>query len=331
MALKYFFTLGICVALAGCLLASPVFALTVSPAKLEISGDPGTVINGEIQLFNEQNNPQTFYSSFANFDSNGETGAPHFLEAKEDLAVWLKTEEQVTLEPNELRKISFSITIPNTTEPGGYFAAIFWGMQPPSEEGGGQIVVGGKVGILVLLRVSGQVEEGGGLLDFYTKGKQKFFTALPISFEYRVNNTGGDRMVPDGQIKIKNLFIIPSATLAANRKESSVLPSSTRKIEAVWGQEATKQEEELGFFGMAFKELKNFHFGYYTANLNVILGSDLKIEKASFSFFVFPWQLLLILLVILLIGGTLGFLGIRQYNKWLISRVMYMQKKEKNG
>jgi hypothetical protein len=150
------------VAIAG--MASPVFALTVSPARVEITGDPGTTLRGEIGLFNEQEGSKTFFTSFENFEPSGESGAPHFIGAKDGLATWIKTENKVVLESGKRSIVPFSITIPQNAQPGGHFAAIFFGSQAPGTQGSGQVSIGGKIGVLVLLRVSGEVAEGGGLL-----------------------------------------------------------------------------------------------------------------------------------------------------------------------
>ena len=311
------------VAIAG--IASPVFALTVSPVKLEISGDPGQTLIGEIELLNEQSETKTFYSSFENFEPSGESGAPSFIGAKDGLATWIKTEDKVILESGERSVVPFSITIPKDAEPGGYFAAIFWGTQQPSAQGGGQISVGGKLGILMLLRVSGEVKEGGGLLEFSGKDKQRFFSSLPITLAYRFNNTGGDRVVPLGEIKIKNTVRMTSATLLANKNEGSVLPSSARKFEVMWGEEP--QTEKTGFFGMAGRQWKEFHFGWYTAELNLTWGVINQTANAKYSFFIIPWQLLLVVAIILAIVGFLGILILKKYNRWIISKAIQQQKK----
>ncbi len=325
--MKHFFILGFLIMAAGLVSASPVFALTVAPVKLEITGDPGTTVTGEMQLFNEQSDAKTYYSSFANFEASGETGAPHFVDAKEGLATWMHTEAQVTLEKNEFKKIPFSITIPKDAEPGGHFAAIFWGSEPPNAEGG-QVAVGGKVGILVLLKVSGYVKEGGGLLSFTIQDNQKFFTTLPVQFSYRVSNTGGDRIVPSGSLDIKNLLVIPSAKLNANKKDSSVLPNSIRKIETVWGSEPQKQDEQNkpGFFAMALAELKDFHVGWYSAQLHITLAKDTNVVSSRVWFFVLPWQLLIIAGIVLLIILLIGYFGIGRYNKMIIAKAIALHK-----
>ncbi len=217
-------------------------ALTVSPARAEVTGDPGTTLRGEIEIFNEQDSTRTFFTSFENFEPSGDTGAPHFIGAEGGLATWLQAESQVTVESGKRKVVPYTITIPEGTDPGGYFGAIFFGTREPGAQDGGQVSVGGKIGVLVLLRVSGYIEESGGLLDFATKNNRRFFTSLPIVFNYRLNNTGGDRVVPLGDLKIKNTFRIKTETLKANKKEGSVLPGSARKFEVTWGEEQTASD-----------------------------------------------------------------------------------------
>lgn len=317
------YTILIVFAIAG--IASPVFALTVSPARVEITGDPGTTLQGEIELFNEQEGTRTFFTSFENFEPSGDSGAPHFIGAKDGLATWIRSDNKVVLESGKRSVVPYSIAIPQNAEPGGHFAAIFFGSQEPGATGGGQVSVGGKIGVLVLLRVSGEVEEGGGLLEFGAKDKQRFFISLPVTFAYRLNNTGGDRVVPLGEIKIKNTLRLTSATLLANKNEGSVLPSSARKFEVLWGQESqvisgTPQETKTGFFETAGKQWSNFHFGWYTANLNLTWGATNQTANASYSFFVIPWQLLLVVLIIVTIVGFLGKIGLKKYNRWIIAQ-----------
>lgn len=306
--------------IAGLGLASPVFALTISPAKFEIIGDPGQTLAGEIDLYNEQEGSKTFFSSFENFEPKGDTGSPYFVGAKSGLATWLRADEKITVRSQERVKVPFSITIPKDAEPGGHFAAVFFGTQPPSAGEGGEVSIGGKVGMLILLRVSGYVPEGGGLVGFTSKEKQRFFTALPITFLYRVNNTGGDRIAPLGEIKIKNTFRMVSDTLTANKTEGSVLPNSTRKFETTWEVGANDKgqiiETAAGFFQMAGKEWKEFHFGWYTAQINLSWGLTNQKVAGFYHFFIFPWQLLIIFLIILFIA----FLGLKRYNRFIITR-----------
>ncbi|MDB5188675.1 MAG: hypothetical protein JWM92_273, partial [Candidatus Nomurabacteria bacterium] len=148
----------------------PVYALTLSPARIEINGDAGTTVGGEFTLINEQGTTQTFYASYENFSAQGETGAPAFSAEQSGLDTWLGViPTQVTLTPGQVAKIPYTIAIPKGTEPGGYFAVIFWSNTPPSSESN-QVSIGAKVGLLVLLRVNGTVTESAGITQFDRNG-----------------------------------------------------------------------------------------------------------------------------------------------------------------
>ncbi len=319
--------------------AGSVFALTISPVRMEISGDPGQTLRGTIELFNEQDETKTFYSSTANFEARGESGAPYFLpETNKGLASWIGVEESVVLKAGEQKEIPFSIQIPQNTEGGGYFAAILWSVSPATAQGGGQVSIGGKLGALILLSVSGGLKEGGGLLDFKIEEGRRVLTSLPITFAYRFSNDGNERVKPTGEIKIKNIFGFTSATLDANSAKGNVLPGSIRKFSAVWQEKGQVKpepgaspkeiatEEERGFFDAVKNQWRNFALGPYKAMLNISYGklteaeADYKKAEAGYRFFVFPWQLLTIIVLILAVIGFLGFWGLKKYNRWIIAK-----------
>src|SRR3989344_6620804 len=186
--MKFLVYIGLLIFVCMVLLPLNVEALTVSPVRMEITADPGQTVTGKLLLLNEQDGTKTFYSSFENFEPSGDSGAPRFIGAEDGLATWMQIESKVTLESGKSIDIPYSITVPKNAEPGGYFAAIFFGSQAPGVQGGGEVSIGAKIGVLVLLRVSGEVAEGGGLLEFIAKDSQRFFSTLPVAFVYRINN-----------------------------------------------------------------------------------------------------------------------------------------------
>lgn len=293
-------------------LATSTHALTISPAKIEVTADPGSTVRGEIELFNEQEEAKIFYTSHENFESRGDSGAPYFTGAESGLATWISIISDVTLAPDERLSIPYTISIPASAKPGGYFAAIFFGSQPPRASDG-EVSIGGKIGALILLKVTGDVEESAGLVDFGTVDGKRFFSTLPVGLEYGFNNTGGDRVVPRGEITIKNTLRLTSAKMPANEYEGSVLPNSTRRFETAWGNES---KENLGFFGTALVQVKDFHIGWYTARLEVGWGQLAETASASYSFLVIPWQLLSIVIVIVFLA-------------WFIFKFWFVRMKQK--
>jgi hypothetical protein len=305
-------------AFASSLFPGTVDALTISPTKIEIAGDPGQTIIGEIELLNEQDEKKTFYTSFENFEPRGETGAPFFVGSGSGLATWLGTQGSIEITPGERVFIPYSITIPGDATPGGYFAAIFFGSQPPAAGAGSEVSIGGKVGTLVLLRVNGAVAEGGGVLDFSSDVDSRIFTSEPITLSYRFNNTGGDRVTPRGEIKISNAFGMHVATLNANANEGSVLPSSIRRFSTTWGSPIDFSEDraEPSFFDIVGHQLQNFHLGIYTADLSLSWGESTQVADAAFTFLIIPWQLMVVVIAVVVVL----YLLLRQYNRFIISR-----------
>lgn len=325
---QFFRTIAIGVA-AICLslgvFASHAHALTVSPARLEIDGNPGTQLKADMILVNDKDEDQTFYSSYANFEAQGESGTPNFVEGTTDLASWMLVPQTLTLAPFETKTIPLIINIPASADPGGHFAAVFWSNQAPHSNNDGQVAIGAKLGILVLLRVNGDIPENGSILSFDTRDAVHSFSALPITFNYRFNNDGGDRVKPIGTVTIRNIIGIKSKVLDGNPNQGNVLPHSIRRFETSWvkGNTVTQPQDQVkrGFWESVSYEWHNFAFGRYTATLALSYTTKNITSSATTHFWVFPWQLLIIILIVLAII-YFGFKRIlRSYNRMLIAQV----------
>ena len=312
-------------ALMSLLSAHKAHAITISPVRFELQADPGGAVGGQIILNNEQNETKTLYSSTANFEAQGETGTPAFVDAKNDLGKWITLNESVTLAPNESKVVPFSISVPKDAEAGGHFAAIFWSDQPTVP---GQVTIGAKIGTLVLLSVSGDIKESGGVSDFQAKNGQTRFSSLPVTFNYRFQNGGNDRVKPTGVISVKNMLGFVSANISANPVEGNVLPRSIRKFESEWqghGSHALSSNDlskisDENFFAKATREYHNFALGRYTAHLDISYGTKGDHSTATYVFYVFPWHFLIVFGVSILLVLFFFTWGIKSYNKMLIRK-----------
>lgn len=301
-------------------------AITISPPRLELTADPGATINGKFDVTNDSQSDTVYYTQVENFEAGDETGNPQFVPGREGLATWIEVQSQVTVRAGEIRTIPFTVTVPRNAEPGGYFASIFVRTTPPPQSGG-EVSIGARLGTLILFRVSGEMKEGVNILEFATVDKQRFFTSLPIEFYYRFQNTGADRVKPEGEIKVKNLIGLTAKSLNANRPDGSVLPRSIRKFDSPWVTAGGGEEDPVtvvptetidGFFAQAKNQFSNFAFGYYTANLDIRYGENNNTATGKYSFFVIPWQLLVIaisgLIVLFIILRTI----LRVYTRRII-------------
>ena len=162
--MKKIIFLTICMALCF-LFASSALALTISPPVFELEVDPGNILQESIKIFNETDKEVTLYTSTADFTAKKDKeGLPEFLapeESQGDLADWIQIEKgPIVILPFEERRIHFLINVPASADPGGHYSAIFFNTEPPSTEGeAGAIGISGKLGSLLLVRVSGDIIE----------------------------------------------------------------------------------------------------------------------------------------------------------------------------
>ena len=271
-------------------------ALTVSPVRLELNADPGQNISGEYRVTNDTTSPRTYYSVAENFRAQDDTGVPQFVREETGLASWVSGPESITLAPFETKIIPYSIAVPNDAKPGGYFAAQFWASKPQVAAGGN--TVGYRLGVLMLLRVNGEISESGGLTSFFSD--TQFTNTTPVTFSYRFNNDGDDRLLPLGDISIKNIFGKTVTTLPANPGEGNVLPVSGRRFDVVWEEGFTPND--MSFFAVVSQQIKNFHLGPYTATIDLTYGNEgEKTASATTKLWLVPTQLLLCVLAIFLV------------------------------
>ena len=66
-------TTFVVIAFGALFYADNASALTITPVRFEISGNPGDTLRGELLLINENETAETFYSTFSNFEAQGES------------------------------------------------------------------------------------------------------------------------------------------------------------------------------------------------------------------------------------------------------------------
>lgn len=302
-------------------------ALTISPAKIILSANPGETIETEMRVGNDLDQTATFYPVFEGYTvRDGEE--PVFYPKDFGLPIWIETlPSQLIAGPKETKSVTIKIKVPKDAPPGGHYAVIFWSTAPPKQKGGSGVGIITRVGALVFLEVSGDIAEEGEIVDF--KSTKKIIRNLPIGFGYAFQNKGNVHLRPEGEVIIKNIWGKTKAVLQANPAGAIVLPQTTRVVFAEnWELKKKKaelkgefsQEDEQGFFAGLRKEFSGFGFGYYKANLYVKYGKEKNLVKAKFGFWILPWQILT--LVILILAAIILFItkGIKVYNRWVIEQ-----------
>lgn len=240
----------------------PAQAITISPPILKIEAEKGTVVIKKIKIFNETNQPLTIYSAIENFKPDKNTGVPIFL-GKDDplgLANWISVEPQkINLSSGETQEALVSFNIPETAEPGGHYAAIFWTDLPP-KNGGVQLV--NRLGTLILLNVPGTINEELKIIDFKKNQDNSFFL--------QIENSGNTHLQPTGQIQIADSSNESVALIPINSVKQNILPQSRRN------------------FSLGGADLK---WGKYSAKAQLYFGKDKMVESSEIVFWVWPQNL----------------------------------------
>lgn len=273
----------------------------VGPVKTELTIDPGKQVGTNLTITNRFEKDRDFTLEIEDFSGTKDMSElVHFWGQNKgpfSLRDFLKPElTNFSLKSGQRITMPVVITIPEGTEPGGLFGAVVVTSEPTitdkaleEQNSQGNVSLISRVASLYFIRVSGPAKEDGQLMTFSANGK--FFTDPKISFRTVFENNGNVSLNPSGKIEIKN--IIGSKVGEIPIEPYFVLPNAARAV-------------DYNYDGV-------FMLGYYTANLSLNAGYGDKIENKVVSFWVLPYKIL-ILIVLILLAVIFLIQGVR---KWL--------------
>ncbi|MDB5171003.1 MAG: exported protein of unknown function [Candidatus Saccharibacteria bacterium] len=298
--------------------AAEGFNVITSPLPIKIATNPGKTVEAELRIKSQNTKPEGIKVGLMKFKGNGTTGQPDLLDitSKDTFASWVTfSPSQFVAQPGVWNTIKMTIKVPEDASLGYYLAVTF----SPSKEPGAPDVTNlkGSAATLVLLDVkTGNEQRKLQLEDF--SADHKLFEYVPANFNVKVRNKGNIYIPPVG-----NIFIMRGDktvdTLDFNAAGGSVLPDSARVFKMPWdrgfpvfkdrlvdGKPVTdsngKLKQDLKW---NFAEANKFRFGKYTAKLLIAYDDgqrDVPIES-TLTFWVIPWKLLLVLLLIVSLVG----------------------------
>lgn len=209
--------------------------LTIIPPKFELFANPGDTVTEKIRVRNESDAPVTYAIVTEDFASSGEEGGVTLEEPGSEsgysLATWLEPDRQdLILQPLEEATLTFNINVPRDAEPGGHYASLLFSSGGTDVPGAANVTQ--RIGSLVLLRVSGNVDENATIETFEAPS---YSQSGPISLTLRVLNQGNVHIRPKGTIVITDLFGRKVEELPLNG--ANVLPGAVRKMTTEWNKD----------------------------------------------------------------------------------------------
>ncbi len=283
-------------------------ALSVNPAIEDLSVNPGKTEVRTIAITNDEQTEQTYAVTLQKFIPKGELGQQEFLPLADTRGVleWMFVDKpELTLRPGQSGSLHVALRVPEGTKAGGYYAALFLSRRQTAGE---KLAVLPRLGILFFVRVNGAVEERLRIGDVSLDGPGNY-EYLPVGFRISVVNEGNVHMIPQGTVRITNVFGSTVAKLQANPDASRVLPASTRLFSTAWRKGGVIPGG--GFFIGLRNELMNFAIGPYEASVSFTDPAFSDLTERTVKFSVWPWRAL-VSLAALLVFLSVGFVLLKK-------------------
>jgi hypothetical protein len=322
----------IALAIAAFAVVLPVAAdaVTVSPPYYDYTSvNKGDTLIDVIKIFNDGNADMTLYPIVSNFtykEGDETTGTPDWYDAGKDpfgtaLASWVTVDtDPIYVKAGERFNLPFSLNVPENASPGGHFGGILLSTQPPDDKG--VVAIGSQVGVLILMRVEGDVKEEARIAEFGFSDPQPWYNHLPVGFFVRFENSGNIHLRPTGNMFITDWTGRQVGAVPVNDSFRSVLPQSIRRFSFEWVKDASG-----GNSSALYREWSNFAIGRHTANLVLAYGTDNKLVTATAAFYVWPWRIMLIAVGILAFIILFLTVGKSAWEKSVIRKYERMKKK----
>ena len=290
--------------------------LITSPLPINLSTKPGTSITTDIRVKQGGAETERLNISLMKFAAFGAAGKPRLEDRgpNDDYFDWVKfSSTSITAPPNVWQTVKMTINVPKSAQFGYYYAVVFTRAGDDTRPDKGAAISGGTA-VLVLL--DALVPNAKRKLDLVSFGvDHRLYEYLPVHFNTAFHNSGNVHQQPKGDVFIKrgNKLI---GTIPLNGEGGNILPQSNRIFQNDWldgfpvyepkldnGKVVKKDGETVRSLKWDFSKISSLRIGRYTAVLEAAYDDGTRDQpiEATISFWVVPWRVLSVLLVILIV------------------------------
>jgi hypothetical protein len=302
-------------------IATPVHAQTtdgislqISPLPIELNTKPGTSTGADLRVRNAGTKTEKLQVRLlaVSEDDNGQVHLSNPT-SSDEWAHWVSFDRQTFDAPsNQWQTIKMTVNVPKSAAFGYYFAVEYLRATELAPQPGKAAARGAVATFILLNADAAGAKREAQIVGFLADRKSYEF--LPANFMVKVRSTGNVHVAPHGNIFIgrggKQVGVID-----VNANRGNILPKGSRFFESAWSdgfpvhQTKTTGDGQplLDKKGNPRKSLKwdfshanRLRFGHYTAHLVMVYDNgqrDVPME-ASVSFWVVPWRVIGILLIV---------------------------------
>jgi hypothetical protein len=296
-------------------------ALEIAPPVVLLKANPGQTITTQISLRDVSKGSLIVSNQINDFEASGENGIPKInintsRPGPYSIVSWINPLSELTLNSKQIKSLPITINVPANASPGGYYGIIRFTATPPELKGTG-VSLSASLGALIFIRVNGEAKENLTVASFTASDGNKtgwLFESTPIQFDIRLKNNGNMFEQPVGVISITDMFNKKIADVNVNLPQNYILPQSIRKFSQIL------DSSQLG---------NRWLFGKYKAELKLTYGANNQTLTQNLTFWVIPWRLILVIIVVL-IGVIIAlYYTIKRYNRYVIKRAQGHRSKHK--
>lgn len=290
--------------------------LVISPLPISLIANPNSTVSAQLKIKNGGTENETLHVGLMKFNAYNDDGQPRLLDREkgDDYFDWISfSDDDFTLLPGEWKTITATINIPSTAAFGYYYAVTF-SRKEESFIGNQSTKIEGAVSVLILLNVnSPNAISDIEVTEF--QADKKVYEFLPAKFSIKLKNKGNIHIAPRGNIFIDQGKKTDLAILDINEVSGNILPDSNRVFDTSWldgfpiyteqieNDKVKTDKKGKNVLGLKwdFNKISKIRFGKYSAHMLLVYDNgtkDIPIE-ATTSFWVIPWRIIGILVVIL--------------------------------
>jgi hypothetical protein len=288
--------------------------LQISPLPIELNTKPGTSTGADLRVRNVGTKTEKLQVRLlaVSEDDNGQVHLSNPT-SSDEWARWVSFDRQTFDAPSsQWQTIKMTVNVPKSAAFGYYFAVEYLRAAELAPQPGKAAARGAVATFILLNADAAGAKREAQVVSFLADRKSYEF--LPASFTVKVRSTGNVHVAPHGNIFIgkggKQVGVID-----VNASRGNILPKGSRFFESAWSdgfpvhQTKTTGDGQplLDKKGNPRKSLKwdfshanRLRFGHYTAHLVMVYDNgqrDVPME-ASVSFWVVPWRVIGILLIV---------------------------------
>jgi hypothetical protein len=272
--------------------------LQISPLPIELNVKPGNSISTDLRVRNVGTKPEKLQVRLlaVSEDDNGEVHLSN-PSSTDEWVKWVNFDHQTFDAPsNQWQTVKMAINVPKTAAFGYYFAVEYLRATDVAPQAG-KAVARGAVATFILLNADAAGAKREAQVVGFSADK-KSYEFLPATFTVKAKSTGNVHVAPYGNVS-----------------KGNILPKGSRFFQSSWIDGFPVYQIKTGPDGQPlldkkgnpqkslkwdFSHANRLRFGHYTAHLVMVYDNgqrDVPLE-ASVAFWVIPWRVIGILLVV---------------------------------